>query len=228
MNAWIHHPSPQDLFLELSWIPMVQGGDTNTSLLSEVREFVPSISRQEFIPTACLTPAQLSLFSQTSFLFYILSSSRDTGVSWLKVLSWSSFSELPTAEGQVFTCPWQPLSVHCFHADHSLQPPPSLSLLPFLGSPEHLSEQLWICPCGSDSCQWISLLGGKRFICGDSFKDFPGQYLVFNSLTLCKYNKVCQHLYAAWRCYFKLRGWNPLIFVPTWDQFQAFRKIGND
>lgn len=141
---------PQDPFLDfssaLSWIPMVQWGDTSTSLLWRWDNWISSISS-----AGSLCP-DFSPHSTSAGLFSHL---LGTQVSWLRALPWSQASQsfLELREPSVHL----PLNVHCLLADPSLQPHVSCSPfavpLSFTWISRHLSELLSNHLCSSDTCQ---------------------------------------------------------------------------
>lgn len=145
---------PQDLFLDLSWIPMVQGGDTSTSLLWRWENWISSTSSAgSLFPDFSPHSSSAGLFFQTPFLFYILSSSRDTGFLAEGAILVTSFSELPTAERTKCSLapdsPWMSIaSLLTPHFSHPVTVP-----LTFTRISRHLSELLSNHPCSSDTCQ---------------------------------------------------------------------------
>lgn len=227
MNAWIHHPSPSRSVSRFVLDPHGPGRRYSTSLLWRWELDSIHFLGREFIPDFSPHSSSAGLFSQT-LLFYLLSSSRDTSF-WLRVLSWSQASQSflllrePSAWPLVPDSHWVSIaSLLTTHFSHPFTVP-----LTFTRISRHLSELLSNHPCSSDSCQntQVSTAEWRKFVCGTVLKIFLDS-ISCSILTLCKYNKVCQHLYnfSAWRDGIWIEGWKPLIFVPTWDQTKAFRK----
>jgi len=142
-------------------------------------DFIHFLGR-EFIPRL-LTSLHLSWsFLSDSFLFYILSSSGDTGFLAEGTTLVTSFLELREPSVHL------PLNVHCFlltpHFSHMSPARPSLSLLPSLGSLgtcQSCFRVLRVALIPARSTQ-VPTAEWKEVCHWNTCKDFSGQYFMFN------------------------------------------------